>query len=356
MISCRVLFSYIAGLWYAAIAAYGQPSQTIVLPPVALAAAETAQINVMSSAANYPGWSLVTPCSASVTFYGADGSVIGAPTTLVVGGTLGPVVLGEAAQIFSAQLPYASTGVKASSTVISAQIALAGNPFTASTPSPPIPVCAVAFSLQTFDAVTGVTHAYVTGEAAQDNTNVATIGAVSVLPCLSGHNSCEMIFSWESTPTQVIVLPPVRLASTETAQIDLISSVAGFTGVPAASCDGSMRFFGADGSAIGTTANFLVGGTTPPGVVSAQLPYVSSGATGSPATVSAQIALTPHGAVLYPASAVPKCVVAFSMKTFDTATGVTHAFVTGQSVQDTASTATAGPVSAPARRPPRNWR
>jgi len=200
------------------------------------------------------------------------------------------------------------------------------------------------------NAVTGVTHAYVTGEAAQDSTNVAAIGAVSVFPCLSDRYSCEMIFSWESTPTRVIVLPPVRLAVTESAQIDVISSVAGFTGAPAASCDGSIRFTGADGSAIGTPANFVVGGTAPR-VVSAQLPHASSGAAGSPATVSAQIALTPRGAVMYPASAVPPCVVAFSMKTFDTATGVTHAFVTGESAHDTASPAVTGSAPPPARPP-----
>jgi hypothetical protein len=76
MIACRVLIFCIGGICCAA------TEQTVMLPPiylppVNLAATETAQIGIMSSAAGYVGYTFVAGCTASVTFYGADGSPIG---------------------------------------------------------------------------------------------------------------------------------------------------------------------------------------------------------------------------------------------------------------------------------------
>jgi hypothetical protein len=170
MINRRILLSFITGISCTAIAAYGQvPTWTTVLPPVGLAATETAEINILSSAASYAGDAFVTTCQASVTFYGTDGSALGAATTFTVGNTR---------QIFSAELPYALTGAKAPRTVVSAQIALTPNPSVSSVLAPPMPVCAVAFSFDTYDTATGVTHVFVPGQAAQGATDVATVGVV----------------------------------------------------------------------------------------------------------------------------------------------------------------------------------
>jgi hypothetical protein len=169
MINRRIFLSCIVGIWCVAIAAYGQvPTWTVVLPPVSLAATETAETNILSSAASYAGDAFVTTCQASVTFYGADGSALGPATTFTVGNTR---------QIFSAELPYALTGAKASRTVVSSQITLTPNPSTFSVLAPPMPVCAVAFSIETYDTATGVTHVFVPGQAAQGATTVATVGA-----------------------------------------------------------------------------------------------------------------------------------------------------------------------------------
>ena len=57
MISRRFLLSCVTGKWGAAVTVCGQiPTHTIVLPPVGLAPTETAPINIMSSAADCPGW------------------------------------------------------------------------------------------------------------------------------------------------------------------------------------------------------------------------------------------------------------------------------------------------------------
>ena len=69
--NCR---TQLVSVFFALASAIAQAGQTIVLPPVDLAISETAQVNIMSSAASYPGWSFVVACQASVTFYGADGS------------------------------------------------------------------------------------------------------------------------------------------------------------------------------------------------------------------------------------------------------------------------------------------
>ncbi len=158
MIKRRCLAFCFPGIWMAAIAADGQIPRTIVLAPVGLAATETAQINIVSSAAAYPGGAFVTTCQASVTFYGADGTALGAATDLTAGNT---------AQVLSAKLPYAATGATGARTAISARIALTPAPAVSSTLAPPIPPCALAYSLETYDTATGVTHAYVSGEAAQ---------------------------------------------------------------------------------------------------------------------------------------------------------------------------------------------
>jgi len=83
--------------------------------------------------------------------------------------------MGEIPRVFSAQIPYALTGAKAVSTSISAQIALLALPVTATYRSA-VPPCVVAFSMRTFDAATGVTHAFVAGALTQDDMGQTTPG------------------------------------------------------------------------------------------------------------------------------------------------------------------------------------
>jgi hypothetical protein len=317
MIRFRSLVLWIPSIWCAANTAHGQtPYQTVVLPPVNLAASETAQIRIMSSAGSYPGGTFVTTCQASFTFYGADGSALGGATNFIVGNTR---------QVFSTELPYASTGADGLSTAVSAQIALTPAPSSFSLLAPPIPFCAVAFSLETLDTETRATHAFVTGWAEQAAETGTGSGVPSVLPCVDASFFCVL--------PQTVVLPPVNLAASETAQIRIMSSAAGYPGGAfVANCKASLTFYGADGSPLGGATNFDIANTGQ--IFSAELPYASTGANGLSTAVSAQIALTPDP---FTASAlappVPPCAVAFSLETHDTDTGITHAFVSGKAAK-----------------------
>jgi hypothetical protein len=153
--------------------------------------------------------------------------------------------------------------------------------------------------------------------------------------------------SYEFSPSQVIVLPPLNLAASETVQIGLVSSAAGYSESPGA-CTGSVSFYGANGSVIGVPTAFNI--DKRPLIFSAQLPYAATGANVPRSAVSAQIALTASPITVAYLSATPPCVIAFSMKTFDTATGVTHAFVAGQSAQPAANAAIVEPASTVPRR------
>ena len=243
----RVLIFCSGAIWCAAIAAYGQTPQTIFLPPVNLAATETAQIGITSSAAGYVGGAFLTSCNASVTFYGAHGAAIGTATNFAIGDTR---------QSFSAELPYASTGANGSSTVISAQIALTPNGGVFDVLAPPIPPCAVAFSLDTHDIATGVTHAFIPGWAAQGTAAVTSIGVVSVSPCL--HSSlCGTVIPERESPEN-IVLPPVGFGATETAQVSVVNTAPASPG-----CGGSVSFYDTGGSLAGVRGPFRVRGWWP---------------------------------------------------------------------------------------------
>jgi hypothetical protein len=223
---------------------------------------------------------------ASVTFYGADGSALGAPTTFTIG---------EGRQIFSAHLPYALTGATGASAFVSAQIVFTveGGGYSALTT--PIPLCASLFSLSTSDIATGVTHAFTAGETGFG----LQVGSVQVLPCLYiPSNPCSS--EYLSVPSQAIALPPVSLAASETAEVDVVSSAAGYSTSPDICGTSTIAFYRADGSAIGSPTAFNAGNT--PQIFSAQLRYADAGATAlqrrradsvsAPiAAISAQIAL-----------------------------------------------------------------
>lgn len=338
MTGSRVL-RFATCMCYLAAAVWGS-TQTVVLPPISLASTETAEISVTSLAAEYPGWGFAGNCQVAVTFYGPDGSVLvpAAAFSVANGGN-----------VLSAELPYPSAGAKVSSVSISAHIALTPAPYTYDGSVPPIPDCAVAYSLETYDTALGVGHTLLVGQVGQGTAVANIVGAVSVLPCLSPGDDCEHIYEHEPIPSQFISLPAIGLSSSEAAEIDLISSASNYSVPLAAVCNGSITFYGADGHSIGIPSNFVVGQTGQ--IFSATLAYASTGANGPRTVVSAQIVLTAFPVtVSYPASAVLPCAAAFSLKTFDTATGVTHIYAPGQTLQSGANAATGASASAPLRR------
>jgi hypothetical protein len=310
MILRRVLFSLIGGICYA------QVPQTVFLPPVNLAATETARIGIMSSAAAYVGDTFLAPCNAAVTFYDSHGSAVGDATNFTIA---------DSRQIFSAELPFALTGGSGSSTSISARIALTPNSVAASLLTPPIPPCAVAFSLETRDTATGVTHSLVTGWAAEGDTLITGNGVVSV-------SRDVPVFAPQPAPN--IVLPPIGLAASETAEVNLINTAPTFSSGVAASCSGSVAFYDVAGSALGTSSSFTIGTGQ---IVSLKLPYDATGAAAAGETiVRAEIALAAPPstiAVLSTALSTPPCELGFSLETSDTATGISHALVSGTTAQ-----------------------
>ncbi len=108
-------------------------------------------------------------------------------------------------------------------------------------------------------------------------------------------------------------LPPIGLAVSETAQVNVFNAVA-------ASCSGTIAFYDGKGSIIGSAASFTAGSGQ---IISVTLPYASTGASGSRTVVRAEIAYQTAVGGFAP------CSLSYSLETYDTGTGVTHAFVSG---------------------------
>jgi hypothetical protein len=124
------------------------PTTQSTLPPFGLAMSETAQVNIVATTVVTPVATSATAaapsCSGTVTFYNAKGAVIGTATPFSV----------ASGQISSITLP-GSSGPRA---VIRAVI-------TNSTPITVLglPPCDLAYSLETYDTTSGVTHFFVSG-------------------------------------------------------------------------------------------------------------------------------------------------------------------------------------------------
>jgi hypothetical protein len=166
MISRRTVPVFAAGVLFMTVSAFGQPAipvsavplQSSQFPPIGLASSETAQVNVVNTAAapsSSPAGNTTPPsCTGTITFYNSTGSTIGAATSFTVG----------AGQIFSATLPYASIGASGSREVI--RVAVALSLVTVASLQPPA-LCTLASSLETYDTATGVTHTFVAGATGQ---------------------------------------------------------------------------------------------------------------------------------------------------------------------------------------------
>ena len=128
------------------------------LPPVGLAATETAQVNVINTAPPSPTGGRAPLCTGSIVYY-VGGSIVGAVTGFAVGGYYGTP------RTFSVALPYASTGAPGSRIVV--LVAITPSVVTSATDGSGVPPFALASSLETYDSVTGVTHTFVSGVAAQ---------------------------------------------------------------------------------------------------------------------------------------------------------------------------------------------
>src|ERR1700693_5596643 len=99
------------------------------------------------------------------------------------------------------------------------------------------------------------------------------------------------------TQTTTTSLPPIGLAPTETAQVNVANSAPlSPTGV-VSYCTGSVAFYDANGTIIGRATDFKVANGQ---IMSVKLPYASAGAGGaSRVVVRAEISITTPSTVAY---------------------------------------------------------
>jgi hypothetical protein len=120
-----------------------------------------------------------------------------------------------------------------------------------------------------------------------------------------------------TTVTRSAGLPAVGLASSETAQINVTNLAGANSRGTAASCTGNISFLNAAGTAIGSATPFTV---TSGQTFSAKLPYASTAASGRTLV---------RGVVSLTITSGTPCVLATTLETYDTTTGVTHIFFVG---------------------------
>ena len=119
-----------------------------------------------------------------------------------------------------------------------------------------------------------------------------------------------------TTTTETVTLntPPVGLASSETAQINLVNTASNEWF--AASCTGTVTFLNSSGTVIGSATPFTVAS----GIIqSVSLPFAKSGGTGTRTEIRATISQT--------ITDQPLCNLQVTLETYDTSTGVTHVFL-----------------------------
>jgi hypothetical protein len=120
-----------------------------------------------------------------------------------------------------------------------------------------------------------------------------------------------------ATPSRDLVFPPVGLAFTETAQINVANTAANPANGTAASCTGTISFNNSTGSAAETPVKFTV---TAGQIYSTQLTAAKLGVVNGQRSEfigSVQVALTPK----------TPCTLSISLETFDATTGVTHVYL-----------------------------
>jgi hypothetical protein len=157
----------------------------------------------------------------------------------------------------------------------------------------------------------------------------AIAGAFILTVCAFGQIAIVNPISTTSSSS----FPPVGIAGTETVQVILSNTATvpanGLTpNESAPSCSGSVAFYNASGTIIGTATSFTL---TSGQISQVSLPYASAGSTSARALIRAVVSLT---------TTLPKptpCSLSYSLATFDTATGVTHATVTGAAISEIAA-------------------
>ncbi len=137
----------------AAVAGYAQTTTTTTttrdttIGPVGVGSTETIQINVANLASNASNGTAAS-CTGTISFNNSAGTAIGTATSFTV----------TAGEISSVALPFAKLGSTATRTEV---VGVIGLTTTSTTQAP----CELHYSLETYDATTGVTHVYLSSAA-----------------------------------------------------------------------------------------------------------------------------------------------------------------------------------------------
>jgi hypothetical protein len=141
--------------------------------------------------------------------------------------------------------------------------------------------------------------------------------------------------------TRDYIFPPVGLGIGETASITIVNtatatSSGGTSSPPAPSCIATISFSNATG-AIGTPASFTLESEQ---FKTVTLPFARAGLTGNRGEIQGKVSLT-----ISPSTPTP-CGMSFSLETYDSTTGATHALLSSS----LASLGPRLPISTPSRQ------
>jgi hypothetical protein len=129
-----------------------------------------------------------------------------------------------------------------------------------------------------------------------------------------------MLAQTTTTTTRDLTVGPIGVGSTETIQVNVANLASNSSSGTAASCSGSISFNNSSGTAIGSATPFTA---TSGQISSVSLPFNKIAASGVRAEVIGVIAMTTSSSTQAP------CQLHFSVETYDTSTGATHAYVSG---------------------------
>lgn len=148
---------------------------------------------------------------------------------------------------------------------------------------------------------------------------------------------CAISSAWAQTTitpasiTRNYLFPPVGLGSSETASITVVNTAAAVSPVatsttnsPSPSCTGTISFSNLT-TTIGTPATFSLG---PEGFKTVTLPFSSAGLSGNRGEIQGKVSLT------ISTSNLAICSLMFSLETYDSNTGDTHAVLSASLVNE----------------------
>ena len=158
MFGRRIILSVLAVVGMTA--AYGQEAvsstHTISLPPAGIGSTETMQVTVTNLAANGNN-NTTASCTGSVSFLNSNGATIGTATTYTA-------AAGQSVDVKLAFASAASSGSRVDVRAVIAATQTAGAP------------CELAYSLQTYDTSSGVTHLYLASAPSSEVPVVISFG------------------------------------------------------------------------------------------------------------------------------------------------------------------------------------